>query len=450
MAGEAQPISNARQPIDDVLPGDEAPDLEADSGWIRVELAVLVDDRPQMLESEQWPAYPAPTYPADFRWLIDSEVLDRLQKQHPGADIDIDENGRIRVTLPEPEPAFTVDPTIDLDEEGTPLLDDGLTNTEGAAASTEADEEQAPELVPLEFIDTGTAGEQPADASAEMDPESDSDLLGDEENKGENAPEYVPPPLPTAFMKRPLDLLASGLNALTRSQPDRLALSTAWVQPPESKNPAIVFDGARAPDQWPQLQGFAQLRRGTETRIGVNFWWSTAGDYLPDTFFMTPPPPVPERVEVIAPPPAPASVRFDDDPEVADPDAITGLTLPADRLPSDAEPETITPPVAIAGPLVNGDAGPLWPWRHVIHVADTRSVPEGQVRYFDHPVVKIVATFTELTWGEVYALGAADDERRAAAAALEEQASEFNSHDNPTAPVGDDLQTPPAGLPSRL
>jgi hypothetical protein len=38
-------------------------------------------------------------------------------------------------------------------------------------------------------------------------------------------------------------------------------------------------------------------------------------------------------------------------------------------------------------------------------VADTRALEDGVIRYFDHPVIKIVVTHKELTWGEVYTLG---------------------------------------------
>ena len=44
---------------------------------------------------------------------------------------------------------------------------------------------------------------------------------------------------------------------------------------------------------------------------------------------------------------------------------------------------------------------------------------EGSIRYFDHPVLKIIATWQELTWGEVYQIGAADREREELEAAIE-------------------------------
>ncbi len=46
-----------------------------------------------------------------------------------------------------------------------------------------------------------------------------------------------------------------------------------------------------------------------------------------------------------------------------------------------------------------------WPWGHLIHIADTRTLEAGVVRYFDHPVIKVLVTYQELTWAEVYAQG---------------------------------------------
>jgi len=68
-----------------------------------------------------------------------------------------------------------------------------------------------------------------------------------------------------------------------------------------------------------------------------------------------------------------------------------------------------------------------WPWRHLIHVADTRVIPDGKVRYFDHPVIKVVAAYRDLTWAEVYALGVAEFQDQA-------QASKKAGDDMLTAP----------------
>jgi hypothetical protein len=41
----------------------------------------------------------------------------------------------------------------------------------------------------------------------------------------------------------------------------------------------------------------------------------------------------------------------------------------------------------------------------VIHVADTVPLAENRLRYYDHPVIKVIALWRELTWYEVFANG---------------------------------------------
>jgi hypothetical protein len=83
----------------------------------------------------------------------------------------------------------------------------------------------------------------------------------------------------------------------------------------------------------------------------------------------------------------------------------------------------------------------IWPWRHFIHVADTRSIAEGYIRYFDHPVLKIIATWQELTWGEVYQIGAADYEREELEAAIEKAKSAADAAPPPVSQVPPEQQS---------
>ena len=61
--------------------------------------------------------------------------------------------------------------------------------------------------------------------------------------------------------------------------------------------------------------------------------------------------------------------------------------------------QTAWPAVAVSGSMAAGATGvddvstrvptkPQWPWRHVIHVADTVPLSENRLRYYDHPVIK--------------------------------------------------------------
>ena len=62
------------------------------------------------------------------------------------------------------------------------------------------------------------------------------------------------------------------------------------------------------------------------------------------------------------------------------------------------------------GPIGDDDSTriptkPEWPWRHVIHVADTVPLSENRLRYYDHPVIKVLAIWRELSWYEVFRQG---------------------------------------------
>ena len=71
---------------------------------------------------------------------------------------------------------------------------------------------------------------------------------------------------------------------------------------------------------------------------------------------------------------------------------------------------------AVSGSIAAGATGvdgrsshiptkPQWPWRHVIHVADTVPLSENRLRYYDHPVIKVLAIWRELSWYEVFRRG---------------------------------------------
>jgi hypothetical protein len=48
---------------------------------------------------------------------------------------------------------------------------------------------------------------------------------------------------------------------------------------------------------------------------------------------------------------------------------------------------------------------PEWPWRHLVHVADTIPLTENRLRYYDHPVIKVLAIWRELSWYELFTEG---------------------------------------------
>jgi hypothetical protein len=48
---------------------------------------------------------------------------------------------------------------------------------------------------------------------------------------------------------------------------------------------------------------------------------------------------------------------------------------------------------------------PAWPWRHLVHIADTIPLTENRLRYYDHPVIKVLAIWRELSWYELFIEG---------------------------------------------
>lgn len=368
-------MATAQTPVD---PTRVDRDPEARSGWLQLEVAVLVDDSAAALNAERWPLSPEPAYPGRWRWLLDAEHLEQLAQDYPEAAITQDPLGAITVTLP-----LRPDPDAELPDAAEPALPDPEDASLAAADDTG--------LIPLEAV-LGDSTAPPADTlsgSEDPVPEADSEAL-------------APPPLPDAFRRVPPRLLVEGLRSLRRATADRLVLLDAWVQPPGARNLPVLFDRSGDTDTWPALQGFVELRRANDIRLGVNFWLNTDGRYLPAALAPTAPPRAPAQITVVDPNPTPVSGE-----------ATTPDDSPADGLESGASPGA-------------------WPYQHVIQLADTRAIPRGHVRYFDHPVIKVLAAWRELTWAEVEALGAAHDALR------------------PSPPVtGPAAQVPPGSQPIR-
>ena len=409
------------------------------SDWILVEVAVLVDDREETLLSEQWPARPNIRYPQDYRRLLDIDLLQQLQERFPTADIAETTDGHIRVMLEDPARVLSraiIDEQLRLAREAEELAllteqsesdqetpsshDDSLYLDKGAAA----DMETGP-LIPLDRLNAVSeteSQEPPIDrllnpavtlpfynetpqSTQEQSPivmqmldenpiaDSDGDLV---------AP---PPTLPTPFVSRPLTLLAEGLRALQRRPGNTLEASAAWLQGPDTSTRPIVLD--RSGDTTPRapLQGFIQLRTKDSLKIGVNFWRATDGMYMPDTFTMTPPEKADPGIsygesmsgDIIS-----EELALEFQRKLSELGAFVTSGKPLSEF-SYASTDEINPNRDAKSP--EPDVLEDWGWRHLIHIADTRSLEAGVVRYFDHPVIKVLVTYKELTWGEVYSQG---------------------------------------------
>ena len=220
-------------------------------------------------------------------------------------------------------------------------------------------------------------------------------------------------PQPATFEKLPLDRLAAGLERYQQQNDDAVLVATSWLQSPDSDSlPILVEPDTDSP--YPVLQGFVQLlRRDNSWRLGLNLWANTEGQYLPAIFEGAPPPPSPQRVTVLS---AQASL----DPALSHPasiDADNGLpaqvSVPLSPIDTDSSPATLMNEPGLPAQPLTGPVPPTlapWPWRHVIHIEDTVPLSENRLRYYDHPVVKILATWRELSWYELYALGETIDQ----------------------------------------
>jgi hypothetical protein len=418
------------------------------SGWFQFELVVLVDTRPAVLNSETWPLTTSVHYPAHWRWLQDPALKAALMTQYDSATVSMSPSGHILVTPPSATPPLWEPPPPLLSEQDMALIDelmalrlpspaepdiDATTDTEQPLPLAEDDERQGP-LLPFE-----EAGLD--DDASRLTPFESLGIAGDD-LRGQ-APEVSIPlalpaeqvtltpltvtarriPPPSTFEKLPLDRLAAGLERYRQQNDDAVLVATSWLQSPESDSlPILVEPDTGSP--YPVLQGFVQLLpRDNSWRLGLNLWANTEGQYLPAIFEGAAPPPSPQRVTVL-------STQAALDPALIDPALInTALintarsdpaftdqaddigakaTVPLNPFDTASSPASVAdePGLAARHPTRFAPQAPApWPWRHVIHIEDTVPLSENRLRYYDHPVVKVLATWRELSWYELYALG---------------------------------------------
>ena len=410
----------------------------AHSGWFQFELVVLVDTRPAVLNSETWPLTTSVHYPARWRWIQDPALKAALMTQYDSATLSVSPSGHVLVTPPsaappvwEPPPPLLTEPEIAMIDElmalrlPTPPEPD-ITETTAAdelLSLANEDERQGP-LLPFE--DAGLVDDTPR-----LTPFESLGITGDV-LRGQ-APEISIPlalpveevtltpltvtarriPQPATFEKLPLDRLAAGLERYQQQNDDAVLVATSWLQSPDSDSlPILVEPDTDSP--YPVLQGFIQLLpQDNSWRLGVNLWANTDGQYLPSIFEGAAPPPSPQRVTVLS---AQASL----DPALSHPasiDADNGLpaqvSVPLSPIDTDSSPASLMNEPGLPAQPLTGPVPPTlapWPWRHVIHIEDTVPLSENRLRYYDHPVVKILATWRELSWYELYALGETIDQ----------------------------------------
>ena len=419
------------------------PELDNLSGWLKIEVAVLTDTREGTLEAEQWPLFPEVRYPSVARWLTNPALIGQLTARYPEAAIGVDDNGAIAVLLPVPVIATAI-PTVYFENANAPITELNsvadadtaqIANSQLTAGVDETDETDNAQTfaIPLEQIDA-PAAKTHADAnwlanfeSLSTPPQSEGGPDYSAENAeahGELTVSAESPPLPEAFKRHDASMLAEGLATLTKNTGDQLQTVQAWLQPPGASNIPILFDRSGDVDTWPALQGFIEIRRSNDLRLGINFWLNTDGSYLPEGFVVEPPPRAPQQVTIFKPindahansTETPYADTGEDSADLEQAASVSGepfefIDPSSGLLKVEAVPDDNPA-------ILEQVAHRAWQWRHLIQVADTRPIEENTVRYFDHPVIKVVATYRELTWGEVYELGAIEAEAAANEAAL--------------------------------
>ena len=413
------------------------------SGWYQFEVIVMVDTRAETLDSETWPMLPTVGYPAQWRWLQDPGLQAKLAAQYPDAQVAVSPSGHVTLRHPHPSPPdwtpiagwvtegdmAAIDELIELgkgtDTTGLRERDENLDELSVADPPVDSGpilpfeaidtEPETSPLIPFESL--GIANEpstddMPSVAVPFAAPESDVTLQ----------PVTVTAraiPEPTPFVRVSLDQLKAGLARYQRNSEDQLVTAVSWLQGPDSDSRPIMLDADPAQD-YPVVQGFIQLiPRGDTWRLGLNFWANTEGRYLPDVFDMPGPPPAPSRVSVIQPErnelPPPGADLVQSDNWLGNEETNRPMGSPPEAATQSiwgSAPLTGVTPDAASTPLVRELPGvperSAWPWRHMIHVADTIPLTENRLRYYDHPVIKVLAIWRELSWYELFRRGEAE------------------------------------------
>ena len=397
------------------------------SGWYQFEVVVMVDTRAETLESETWPLLPTVGYPARWRWLQDSATQRALEAEYPDAVVTSSPAGHLTVRLPAPQIPLWEPDTEMLTEGDMSLIDDLIVISQGSdtfallaekaseedAGDTESEasrpllpfeqiapvEEESSPLLALESLGVAMPNEVGAGAPINIPFAPEVDVVSlDPISVSATA---IPTPAP--FLQRPLDQLAPGLARYRRNSEDDVIAAVSWLQGPGSDTLPILLETDHD-DGYPVLQGFIQLvPRGDSWRLGLNFWANTHGHYLPEIFEMPGPPASPQRIAVLAPAVRPNldTKQGTDLSDSEKQDAATGfLWSGLGDTDSDSNGDNALPATEMAVPLA-----PEWPWRHLVHIADTIPLAENRLRYYDHPVIKVLAIWRELSWYELFIEG---------------------------------------------
>ncbi len=436
-----------------------------ESGWHEFELILLLNVEAETLRSEIWPLSPNVDYPAEWRWLKDPELLEALSIEYPTKIITASESGHIMIKprekiIPEspslntqgtliaiespsntridsllqesievgsdedlhakPNQIIFENPTLMSKGSGASMINDNfflenITEIQGydrqktsgpTIKSPQKEQESSPDSSPKSKLTDKEAVESKLLSLETLDLFSPAASQTFPEAVTVPFPEFVPKkslirlepikvsakkiPSPPTFTKRPLNQLKSGLSEYVAQTQDSIVIKNSWLQEPNTINLPILIEGTTIADErYPTVQGFVKLNPAEQDfKMNVNFWVNTKGDYLPSVFSMPPPPASPSRITQLA------------EPLDLYPNALEWVELSSPQ----STWQSADTNMAINQMQAVSVLKP-WPWRHFINVTETLSLKENRVRYFDHPVIKIIAIWRELTWFELYSLG---------------------------------------------
>jgi hypothetical protein len=206
----------------------------------------------------------------------------------------------------------------------------------------------------------------PERARALSDPRNQDDMTPRAGNTGElpspsassATPEPDLQPQPAAFALLPARAREFGNRtaAMQASGRYRILFHEVWVQPMPTQSAAIpiVLDRSGEGGAWPELQGTITLYQAGGVVAETNLWLNTMGEYLPGTWRMPPPPRGPEPG------------RY----------AQSGAALAAQDVAGQAGEARV-------------DGVGEYPYRHAVHLQQSRQIRSHQVAYIDHPMLGV-------------------------------------------------------------
>jgi len=301
--------------------------------WFRVELVVFANTSPPQRTGaaapEQWDATPILSYPEASRFLVDPAQVAANNAKF-GSYSALDEYGRQTISK-NPPPRGSNAPYGQ------------------AVAPPAAVTHPAPAPVPPSPVYEGgaTPGAQPAAA----------------------APPMAPGALPRPFVALPQSYreLSDKVAQMQRSGRYSILFHETWVQEVESQETSlpIVLDRSGDSRQWPQLQGTIKPYLSRYLEVETNLWLNTAGEYLPGSWRM-PPPPFGPRSLII------------EEAQVVD----------------------------VAAAVATQEAAPVYPYRHAVLLQQTGRMRSGEAHYIDHPMLGVIIKFTPVTGEQLTSIAA--------------------------------------------